>query len=326
MADPALSVQLVVRDTERWLPKTLESLRAQTRDDFEVVAVDDGSKDSTPALLEAARAHLPMRIFHTEGLGVVAARNIAIENARAPIVATLDGDDEWLPHYVETMVARLDSDRSIHIVSPEMLLAFDDTVVEDRYFRDGHPLRWFDDEQLENVLRMNFVSPMSAVRREVFDALGGYTPGTEAAEDWDFWIRAFAAGFRGGHDPEPRAIYRFRAGSLISSRTRLTSARVRVLEGAVVFLEGHARSVAQEALANQRLQYDIACGKEAMRNGDSGAARQAFLRVARSSQASARQRLGSLTAAAIPPLSRRILESRDSNAPKTALELRAARE
>lgn len=327
MTAPALTVQLVVRNMERWLPTALDSLRSQTRQDFEVVAVDDDSTDETASILQRA-TDLRLRYIHTSGTHLGATRNLALDAARGPVVATLDGDDAWLPWYVERVLARFERDPTADIISTEMFLALEDELTTDRYYADGGELRWFDEDQLLSMLRMNFIAPNHAVRRRVFDALGGYAPQMQACEDQDLWVRSFTAGFRAAYEPCPCAVYRLRSDSTVSSRTRLVRGRVAVLERAVASLsEGAAASAAAAELVHQRRQLDIAEGKEALAAGDHRRARRHFGRVVLARGASARERAISFAVATSPRTGHRMLDRRAA-APtaSTAAEARKDRE
>ena len=75
--------------------EAVESVFAQTFTDFELIVVDDGSTDDTASLL--ARFGSSLRLFRQEHLGVSAARNRGIAEARSQLIAFLDSDDLWLP-------------------------------------------------------------------------------------------------------------------------------------------------------------------------------------------------------------------------------------
>ncbi len=327
MTAPALTVQLVVRNMQRWLPTALDSLRAQTRRDFEVVAIDDDSTDETASILQR-ETDLPLRYIHTSGQRLGATRNLAIDAARGDVIATLDGDDAWLPWYVERVLARFERDPSADIVSTEMFLALEEDLTTDRYYADGGALRWFDEDQLLHMVRMNFVAPNHAARRRVFDAVGGYGSQMQVCEDQDLWVRSFAAGFRAVHEPCPCAVYRLRSDSTVSSRTQLVQGRVAVLERAVASLPaGAAASAAAAELVHQRRQLDIAEGKEALAAGDHQRARRHFSRVVMARGASRRERVLSLAVAASPRSGHRMLDRRgETTAATTAAAARKARE
>jgi glycosyltransferase involved in cell wall biosynthesis len=104
-------VLLPVRDEEPYLAGCLESLSAQTLPDFEVVAIDDGSTDGTPEILAAhARADFRFRVLRQEQAGMVAASERARAEARAPLIARMDGDDVALPERLELQVAAIEEE------------------------------------------------------------------------------------------------------------------------------------------------------------------------------------------------------------------------
>ena len=94
-----ITVLLPVYNGERWLPSLLESLRAQTEPDFDVLIQDDGSSDGTPALLEALGPDARFRFGAESGQRLGAKGNFLslMRQADAPAVALCDQDDVWLP-------------------------------------------------------------------------------------------------------------------------------------------------------------------------------------------------------------------------------------
>ena len=93
-AQPAVSVLLCIHNGERFLAATLESLLTQTCSDFEVVAVDDGSSDTSPQILESYRDRR-IRLIRQECQGAAGALDTALQAARGEYVALLDQDDLW---------------------------------------------------------------------------------------------------------------------------------------------------------------------------------------------------------------------------------------
>ncbi|HET8644452.1 MAG TPA: glycosyltransferase, partial [Vicinamibacteria bacterium] len=88
MSGPRVSVLLPVRDARATLGVALRSLRRQTLEDHEVVAVDDGSADGSGLLLDRAAARDPrLVVLHTPPRGLVPALNTALAAARAPLLA-----------------------------------------------------------------------------------------------------------------------------------------------------------------------------------------------------------------------------------------------
>ena len=95
---PAISVIVPVYQAERLLPQCVESVLGQTFSDWELLLVDDGSRDGSPALCDAyAAGDARVRVFHKPNGGVSSARNLGLEQARGQCIAFLDADDALVP-------------------------------------------------------------------------------------------------------------------------------------------------------------------------------------------------------------------------------------
>ena len=89
-------------NAERHLPTSIASVVAQTLNDWELIAVDDGSLDGTLAYLQAQKDRR-IRVIAQANQGVSAARNAALAHCQGDFVAFLDADDTWAPRFLETM-------------------------------------------------------------------------------------------------------------------------------------------------------------------------------------------------------------------------------
>jgi glycosyltransferase involved in cell wall biosynthesis len=105
-----LSVIVPFYNVQQYAPDTLKSLRANARDDFEFVLVDDCSRDETPDILARAERELPGAVYvrHDRNGGLATARNTGIDRARGEYLTFLDGDDWLAPGYYERLVAAMD--------------------------------------------------------------------------------------------------------------------------------------------------------------------------------------------------------------------------
>ncbi|MER0244032.1 glycosyltransferase family 2 protein [Streptomyces sp. 796.1] len=105
-----LSVIVPFYNVQTYAPDTLRSLRANAREDFEFILVDDCSQDGTPELLERAERDLPgaVLIRHEQNGGLATARNTGLDAARGEYITFLDGDD-WLAHgYFEQVLSAME--------------------------------------------------------------------------------------------------------------------------------------------------------------------------------------------------------------------------
>src|SRR5262245_44962868 len=119
---PTVSVVTPAYNAARYLGGTIESVLAQTYTDFEMLVVDDGSVDET---FEVARSFAQrdsrIRLLRQPNGGTSAARNRAVVYARGRYLALLDGDDRWMPDYLEAQLEILETDRTIDVLSANMI-------------------------------------------------------------------------------------------------------------------------------------------------------------------------------------------------------------
>ena len=104
---PRVSVVIPTYNRAGCLPRAIDSVLAQTFDDYEIIVIDDGSSDNTSEVLAAYGDRVC--VVKQVNQGVSAARNHGIRVARGEFVAFLDSDDEWLPRKLEAQVQYLNS-------------------------------------------------------------------------------------------------------------------------------------------------------------------------------------------------------------------------
>lgn len=108
-----VSVIVPVYQVEQWLPGCLDSLLLQSFQDFELILVDDGTKDGSVAIMEAyQKKDSRIRIIHKENGGLSSARNAGLDVARGEYVAFLDSDDTARPDWLREVMAAADRDRA----------------------------------------------------------------------------------------------------------------------------------------------------------------------------------------------------------------------
>ena len=108
---PTISVIVPVYNAEKYLRRCIDSVLAQTYTDFELLLIDDGSKDSSGTICdEYAAQDTRVRVFHKENGGVSSARNVGLDNARGEWVTFVDSDDWISKDYLEELAMHSDSD------------------------------------------------------------------------------------------------------------------------------------------------------------------------------------------------------------------------
>ncbi len=118
---PRVSIVIPVYNVAEFIAETLDSIRSQTFTDYETILVNDGSTD-TEKLEKVLAPYFDEIIYIKQAnSGVAAARNQAIRTARGTIIAFLDGDDIWLPAYLASQVAALNTKKCDLIYSSALL-------------------------------------------------------------------------------------------------------------------------------------------------------------------------------------------------------------
>lgn len=216
--NPAISVIMVVRNAGSFLRPALESLADQTFKNYEVVLVDNNSRDGTDHFMNAwAEKDERIRFYRSDLFGLARCLNFAATHARAPLLARLDGDDIILPERFARQYARLMSEPEIGLLGGCVdVIDKDDNVIGRRHL----PLS---DAQLRQFLRKGnpFVHSTIMMRRSLFESIGGYRPSLRLCEDFDLWCR-LAEITQIANDPHILARYRVHENSMSAAQpTRL---------------------------------------------------------------------------------------------------------
>lgn len=174
----------------------IESLRAQTFTDFEVMAVDDGSADATGDILHAWAAGDPrVRTLTSSGNGIVDALTLAAAHARGALLARMDADDFAHPERLERQVALLDARPDIAACGTHVRY-FPRELVRDgarRYEAWLNSLATPDELARDLFVECPIAHPTLMLRRSAFDSVGGYQA-RDWPEDYDLVLRLAAAG------------------------------------------------------------------------------------------------------------------------------------
>lgn len=201
---PKVSVIIPCYNLGAYLDEAVESVLAQTFQDFEIVIVNDGSTDLETNQLLVGYRRPKTRIVHTDNRGLPAARNLAIDHSLGSYLCALDADDKLAPTFLEKTIRILDTDDSIAFVSC-WLRTFG---TEDWIWKQERC-------DLPTLLGECTVATPALVRKAAVREVGGYDERmTQGYEDWDLWISLVERGFRGVILPEVLFHYRRRAGSM----------------------------------------------------------------------------------------------------------------
>jgi glycosyltransferase involved in cell wall biosynthesis len=213
---PEVSVVIPAYNAERFIADTLRSVQAQTFRDFEVLVVDDGSRDGTAGIVDAFGP--PVRRLAQPNAGVSRARNTGIAAARGRYVAFVDADDLWEPTKLERQLAALGAQPAAGFCYVGVR-----RIDAEGRVRAVEPARTFTDLTRDLLLHSSVIPASCSnlvVRREVLERTRGFDPDFGQCADWDFMIRLSLLA-RGAAVGEPLARYRTSAGNMSSDVARL---------------------------------------------------------------------------------------------------------
>jgi glycosyltransferase involved in cell wall biosynthesis len=229
-----LSVVVPAFNAERTIAATIRSVLGQTRADFELIVVDDGSSDRTPEIAGRFAEDPRVRLVRQQNAGPAAARNRGIDEAGGEYVSFLDHDDLWMPEYLERMAAALDG-------VPEAGFAYaDGWVVDDESGRvrrgtaleiAGAPAERPADptEFLAALLHRTFIRSATTIRSDALAEAGGFDPALDGVDDFDLWSRILLRGRRAVQAPGMLVIFRAHSESLSRDALRMCVARREVV-------------------------------------------------------------------------------------------------
>ncbi len=273
---PVVTVVVAAYNSARYIRDTLDSLKAQTFTDYEVIVVNDGSDDREELERILASHPLPVIYISQENKGVSAARNAAIRVARGEFYAQLDADDQWTPDYLQVQLGILKSNPDVDLVYPNATIVSEGSIngLEFMKLSPSEGEVSFDSLVRQKCVVMTCVmARMSTIR-----AAGMFDEAIRSCEDFDLWLRIVKNGGRIVYHREQLVLYRRHEGSLSSNRVWMTRNLLRVFEksAATFELTTAEREVLNEQINDQRAMLNLFEGKHALSAGKTSAALGSF--------------------------------------------------
>ncbi|XOF34121.1 MAG: glycosyltransferase family 2 protein [Candidatus Electrothrix sp. YB6] len=207
---PRVSVIIPCYNQGQFVDEAINSVLAQTWQDFEIIVVNDGSTDPF-TIRHLHELNFPKtRVVHTNNQGLPVARNNGIRAAQGEYILPLDADDRIGPTYLEQAVRLLDADPELGIV-----------YCKAQYFGDRDSEWPLPEYSLEEMLLNNVIFCTSFFRKADWEKAGGFDPAMiHGWEDYDFWLSLIERGRKVQRIPEILFDYRIRSDSMLRSREK----------------------------------------------------------------------------------------------------------
>ncbi|MCO5199179.1 MAG: glycosyltransferase [Anaerolineae bacterium] len=184
-----VSVVIPAYNRQAYIAGTIDSVLAQTVPDVELIVVDDGSTDATPAIV--SRYGDTVRLIRQENMGAAAARNCGALAATGQFVAFLDSDDQWDANFLSEMLAV-----AARWPQAAALYSFAQMIDADGkpLLQKTHNVVYDPDELYAVLLRANFLLPSTMLcRRAALLEVGLFDVSLRRLQDWDLWLRMLRA-------------------------------------------------------------------------------------------------------------------------------------
>lgn len=196
---PLISVIVPTFNRLSLLQETIQSVRAQSFRDFEIIVVDDGSTDGT---LEWLRSQADLHVVSQPNQGIATSRNNGAARARGMWLAFLDHDDLWAVDKLKIQVEYLRE-------NPEIALVAARHVRLASRFRDTKAPKWIKGDLFVKVYSESFIHTSSVmIRKDVFEKIGGFPPQYRFADEFHVWL-AIARDYPIAYVDRPLVFIRF---------------------------------------------------------------------------------------------------------------------
>ncbi|MBD3422719.1 MAG: glycosyltransferase [Chitinivibrionales bacterium] len=192
---PRVSVVMPAFNSAATIAQAIDSILAQSLQDFECIIVDDGSADATGTIIEAYRADNRIIVLRQEHAGIVAALCAGLAVARSPLIARMDADDISLPCRLLLQAEFFAKHVETGLVASKVWLL--STGLNNRghqsYVDWTNSLLEHDDIFRNRFVESPFAHPSVMFRRSLLEQFGGYRDGA-FPEDYDLWLKWLEAG------------------------------------------------------------------------------------------------------------------------------------
>lgn len=203
MAKPLVSVVIPVYNMEEFLEETLDSVLSSDYPNFEVIVMDDGSKDRSLEIAESYKSRYEnVRVYTQANSGVATALNHAISKAGGVYILPVDADNRISKELIHSAVDILESDPEVKVVCPRA-----------EFFGDRSGEWVLPPFSLSLLARKNMMDTCAVYRKSEWERIGGYCAEIVAREDWEFWISMLKDGGKVVKLPEIGLFYRVREQS-----------------------------------------------------------------------------------------------------------------
>lgn len=242
---PIISVILPVYNGEKTIIATIKSVLSQSFSDIELIAIDDGSQDSTLELIKNI-SDPRLKVFSYANAGQAVSRNRGLSLASGKYVSFIDADDLWTPDKLEQQLQALQNNSQAALA-----YSWTDYIDEEgNFLLSGNRIN-IQGNVYEKLLVTNFLENGSnpLIHKYVLDEVGGFNAALTPAEDWDLWLR-IAARYSFVAVSSPQILYRVSANSASANILKMEAACLQVINNNFSQLSDSVKLLKKQSMAN----------------------------------------------------------------------------
>lgn len=233
MIEPTVSVIMPAFNAEKFIGASIESVIAQTYSQWELIVVDDGSRDKTSDIVNGfASSDKRIKYYFQNNKKLARARNAGIRHSTGQLVAFLDSDDLWLEDKLRLQVKTLLETNSDLVFSDGFMFS-DDNVTDETFSFTTIAGKFVGPEWYDVLIKRNRIPVLSVlVRRDVLDQVDCFdeNPDYYGVEDYELWLRIAKRGFVFYGMKEKLVRYRIHEDGMTRNRALMFKSEVAVLE------------------------------------------------------------------------------------------------
>jgi len=224
---PLISVIIPAYNSEQTIQETIQSVINQTFTDWELIVINDGSTDSTSAIVEAF-GDRRIQLFSYPNAGASVSRNRGLAKSTGELIAFLDADDLWTADKLQDQLAALQANRQADVA-----YSWSDCIDESSNFLRHGGRVTIEGNALPKLLLGDVLENGSnpLIRRKTLLEIGGFDESLPAGQDWDLYLR-LAAKYQFVTVPRSQIRYRTSSRAMSANVRRLETANLQVIERA----------------------------------------------------------------------------------------------
>lgn len=219
---PRISVIIPVLNGEETLEETLNSLKAQTYKDFEVIIKNDGSTDNTNNIIEKYLDNMRIKIIQTkESEGVATSLNKCIISSDSEFIARIDADDIAHPKRLLNQLKKFEENKELDVCGTDMAV-FHTNEANEKIIQYTLAHSRIDSQIKTAFIQTCAIShPSVLIKRNYFEEIGLYNNNLDYAEDYDLWCRGALYGKNFTNAGEVLTYYRKHSKQVSSTKYKL---------------------------------------------------------------------------------------------------------